>query len=112
MPHPPATPISQESVQPLLPSSYPTMGSGLADHKLAVAGIARNELWMKKCDFAMWEDRDTIKGIGTNSPHHVSSSVSVKEITPRAHAEAYQRSGVHTRFPQDGADQTSVPDVT
>jgi len=61
MPHPPATPLSQESDRPLLPSSYNPMGSGLADHDLAVAGTARNELWMKECDFAIWEDRDTIE---------------------------------------------------
>jgi len=82
--HPPATPHSQESVQPLPPSSYPTMRGGLADHELAADGIARIEPWTK-CDFAMLEDRGTMRGLGINGPHHVLSSVSVKETASRTH---------------------------
>ena len=37
MPHPPVTPLSQESGQPLSPSTYNTMGDGLVDHEPAVA---------------------------------------------------------------------------
>ena len=85
--HPPATPPSQESVQPLPPSSYPTMGGGLVDHELAADGIARNEPWTKR-DFDMFTFRS------------------------RAHAEASQRSGVHTRFADDGVDQASVSVVS
>ena len=87
MPHPPATPLSQEYGQPLPPSSYPTMGGGLVDHELAADRIARNEPWTKR-DFDMFTFRS------------------------RAHAEASQRSGVHTRFPDDGVDQASVPAVS
>jgi len=108
---PPVTPLSQESGQPLPPSSYPTMGGGLADHELAVDGIARIEPWTKR-DFAMLEDRDTMRGLGINGPHHVSSSVLVKETAPRAQAEASQRSSCHTRFPEGGVDQTSVSAVS
>ena len=109
--HPPATPPSQESVQPLLPPSYPTMESGPADHDLTVAGIARIEPWTKR-DFAMLEGRDTMRGLGINGPHHVSSSVLVKETASRAQAESSQRSSGHTRFPEDGVNQTSVSAVS
>ena len=111
MSHPSAIPPSQESVQPLLPSSYLTMGSGPADHDLTVAGIERIEPWTKR-DFAMLEDRDTMRGLGINGPHHVSSSVLVKETASRAQAEASQRSSGHTRFPEDAVDQTSVSAVS
>ena len=87
MTHPPATPLSQENVQPLPPSSYPTMGGGLVDNELAADGIARNEPWTKR-DFDMFTFRS------------------------RAHAEASQRSGVHTRFTEAGVDQASVPAVS
>ena len=87
MSHPPVTPLSQESGQPLPPSSYPTMGGGLVDHELAADGIARNEPWTKR-DFDMFTFRS------------------------RAHAEASQRSGVHTRFTDDDVDQASVSVVS
>ena len=84
MPHPPATPLPQESVQPLQPSSYPTMGGGLADHDPAAAGTGGSEF------------------------SHASEDFDMFTFTSRAHAEVSQRSGVHTRFPEDGVDQTSV----
>ena len=86
-PRTPATPPPQESVQPLPPISYPTMGGGLADHELAVDGIARIESRTTR-DFDMFT------------------------FTSRAHAEASQRSGVHTRFADDGVDQASVSVVS
>ena len=87
MSHPPATPLSQESVQPLPPSSYHTMGGGLADHELAADGSARIEPRATR-DFDMFT------------------------FTSRAHAEVSQRSGVHTRFTDDGVDQASVSVVS
>ena len=83
------------------------MGSGLDDHDPAVAGSARNELWMKESDLT-WEDRDIMRGLGINSLHHVSSSVLVEEMKSRAYGRAYvevlRKSGVHTRFTKDGVD--------
>ena len=81
--HPPATPPSQESVQPLPDFT----------------GVPH-------C--SKWEDRDTMRGLGTNFPHHVSSAVSNKEMASRALARFFPKSGAHTWFPEDGADQTSV----
>ena len=47
-------------------------------------------------------------GLSINGLHHVSSSVSVKEMKSRAYgrgyAEALRKSGVHTRFTEDGVD--------
>ena len=88
MSHPSATPLSQESDRPLLPSSYNPMGSGLADHDLAVAETAWNELWMWDSNFS-WEDREIMRGLGINGPHHVPSSMSVKEMKSRAYGRAY-----------------------
>ena len=34
----------------------------------------------------------------------MSSSVSVKEMVSRAYAEALRKSGVHTRFTEEGVD--------
>ena len=82
--HPPATPLPQESAQPLPPSSHNTMGGGLADHELAAAATGGSEF------------------------SHASEDFDMFTFTSRAHAEASQRSGVHTRFPEDGIDQTSV----
>ena len=87
------------------------MGGGLADHELAVDGIARIEPWTKR-DFAMLEDRDTMRGLGISGPHHVSSSVLVKETASIAQAEVSQRSSGHTRFTDDDVDQASVSVVS
>ena len=139
--HPPATPLPQENVQPLRPSSYHTMGGGLADHELAVAATGGSESshasededefgrwevpqlpWTPPSQekvqplpdftrvphFSEWEDRDIMRGLGINFPHHVSSTVATKEIAPRALARFFPKSGAHTRLPEDGADQTSV----
>ena len=108
MPHPPATPLSQESDRPpLLPSSYHPMGSGLADHDLAVAETAWNELWMWDSNFS-WEDREIMRGLGINGPHHVSCSISVQEMKSRAYGRAYaevlRKRGAHTRLTEDGVD--------
>ena len=35
---------------------------------------------------------------------HVSSSVSIKEIVSRAYVKALRKSGVHTRFTEEGVD--------
>ena len=43
MPHPPVTPLLQESGQPLPPSSDQPMGGGLADHEPAAAGTGGSE---------------------------------------------------------------------
>ena len=55
-----------------------------------------------------WEARDRMRGLGINSAHHVSSSVSFEVLKSRAYAEAYadapRKSGVHTRFTEDGVD--------
>ena len=55
-----------------------------------------------------WKDRDIMRGLGINSLHHVSSSVSFKELKSRAYGKAYaealRKSGVHTRFTEDGVD--------
>ena len=123
MSHPPATPLPQESAQPLPPSSYPTMGGGLADHELAVAATGGSESSHASDDefgrwevsqlpstppsqenvrplpdftglphCSEWEDRDTMRGLGINFPHHVSSTVPNKELASRALAEIYRRS--------------------
>ena len=55
-----------------------------------------------------WEDRDTMRGLGINFPHHVSNTISNKEITSRALAKFFPKRAAHTRFPEDGVDQTSV----
>ena len=58
-----------------------------------------------------WEDRGTMRGLGINFPHHVSSAVSNKELASRALAEISalrRKSGGYTRFPDNGVDQTSV----
>ena len=55
-----------------------------------------------------WEARDRMRGLGINSAHHVSSSVSFAVLKSRAYAEAYpdapRQSGVHTRFTEVDAD--------
>ena len=117
------------------------MGGGLADHELAVAATGGSESshasedefgrWevsqlpstppsqenVQPLPFtgvphcSKWEDRDTMRGLGINFPHHVSSTVSNKELASRALAEISalrRKSGAHTRFPEDGVDQTSV----
>ena len=78
----PSTPPSQENVQPLPFTGVPHCSK--------------------------WEDRDTMRGLGINSPHHVSSAVPYEELASRALARSFPKSGAHTRFPEDGADQTSV----
>ena len=139
MSHPPATALPHESAQPLQPSSYPTMGGGLADHELAVAATGGGEsshasedefepwevsqplatppsqdIVQPLPDFtgvphcSKWEDRDAMRGLGISFPHHVSSTVSNEEIASRVFARFFPKSGAHTRFPEDGADQTSV----
>jgi hypothetical protein len=35
------------------------------------------------------EDREIMKGLGINGPHHVPSSMSVKEMKSRAYGRAY-----------------------
>ena len=104
---PPVIPLSTESDRPLLPSSNHSMGSGLADHDSDVLGVTREELWMDERDLK-WEARDRMRGLGINSAHHVSSSVSFAVLKSRAYAEAYpdapRQSGVHTRFTEDHAD--------
>ena len=81
--HPPATPPSQESVQPLPDFT----------------GVPH-------C--SKWEDRDTMTRLGINFPHNVLSKGSNEEIASRVFARFFPKSGAHTRFPDDGADQTSV----
>ena len=112
-----------KSVQPLPPSS---MGGG-ASH----AGEDEDELGRYEVsqlpstppsqgnvqplpDFARvphcseWEDRDIMRGLGINSPHHVSHTLPIKDKASWALARFFPKSGAHTRFPEDGADQTSV----
>ena len=59
-----------------------------------------------------WEDRDIMRGLGINSPHHVSHTLSIKDKASWALARFFPKSGAHTRFPEDGADQTSVSVVS
>ena len=82
----PSTPPSQENVQPLPDFT----------------GVPH---------YSEWKDRDTMRGLGIYFPHHVSSTVSNKELASRALAKIctlWRESGAHTRFPEDGVDQTSV----
>ena len=62
-----------------------------------------------------WKGRDIMRGFGINNPHHVSSSVSFKEMNSRAYGKAYvealRKSGVRTRFTEDGVDGLAMPRV-
>ena len=63
-----------------------------------------------------WEDRDIMRGLGINSPHHVSHTLSIKDKASWALARFFPKSGahksgaskamsgVHTRFREDGGD--------
>ena len=111
------------------------MGGSLADHDPVAAGTEGSEfnhasedatstavyphaspsttstpsLAIHPC--SAWEDRDKMRGLVINFPHHLSSIVSNKEPTPRALSEIsalLRKSGAHTRFPEDSVDQTSV----
>ena len=118
-PRPPATPLPQESVQPLPPSS---MGGGASHAGEDEDEFGRYEVSQLPStppsqgnvqplpDFtrvphcSKWEDRDTMRGLGINSPHHVSSTVSYEELASRALAEINalrRKSGAHMRFPED-----------
>ena len=79
----PSTPPSQENVRPL-------------------PDFAR----IPHC--SKWEDRDTMRGLGINFPHHVSNTIPNTDIASRALAKFFPKRAAHTRFPEDGVDQTSV----
>ena len=102
--HPPANPPSQESDQLLPPSSYNTMGGGLAEHEPAVAATGGSEF------------RDASKDASKDESEPLTSSqkkrIKRKASKAKRDAEVSQRSGVHTRFPEDGVDQTSVLPVS
>jgi len=102
--HPPAIPPSQDSAQPLPPSSNNTMGGGLAEHDPAVAATGGSE------------SRDASKDASKDESEPLTSSkkkrIKRKASKAKRDAEVSQRSGVHTRFPEDGVDQTSVLPVS
>ena len=102
--HPPAIPPSQDSAQPLPPSSNNTMGGGLAEHEPAVAATGGSEF------------RDASKDASKDESEPLTSSqkkrIKRKASKAKRDAEVSQRSGVHTRFPEDGVDQTSVLPVS
>ena len=87
--HPPANPPSQESDQLLPPSSYNTMGGGLAEHEPAVAATGGSEF------------RDASKDASKDESEPLTSSqkkrIKRKASKAKRNAEASQRSGVHTR---------------
>ena len=100
MPHPPTPPLPQESAQPLSPSTYNTMGDGLVDHDPAVAEDVGSE-----SSHASKDEREPL----TSSQ---KKRIKKKANKAKRDAEVSQRSGVHTRFPDAGVDQTSVLSVS
>jgi hypothetical protein len=143
MSHPPTTSLPQESAQLLSPSTYHTMGDGLADHEPAVAETGGSEFRNASKD-ASKDESETLtpsqkkrikrkarkakrdaevsqrSGVHTRSERVLRTSPRRKateaELAASARADIMllrkQKSGVHTRFPEDGADQTSVLPVS
>lgn len=100
MSHPPATPLSQERVQPLPPPSKHPIGGGLVDHELVVAGNGGSELSVVNKD--------------ASKPLTPSQKKRIKQKASKAKrdAEDSQKSGVHTRLTEDAVDQSSVSGVS
>jgi len=98
--HPPAIPPSQGSAQPLPPSTYNTMGGGLAGHELVVAGNGGSEL--------------SVVSKVASKPLTPSQKKRIKQRASKAKrdAGASQKSGFHMRFTEDGVDQSSVSVVS
>ena len=142
--HPPAIPPSQESAQPLPPSSYNTMGGGLAEHEPAVAATGGSEFRNASKD-ASKDESETLtpsqkkrikrkeskakrdaevsqrSGVHTRServlrtsPRRKATEAELAAASARADImqRRKQKSSVHTRFPEDGADQASVLPVS
>ena len=80
------------------------MGGGPADHEPALAATGGSEL------------RDASKDASKDerAPLTPSQKKRIKKKASKAKrdAEASQRSGVHTRFTEDGVDQSSVSVVS
>ena len=145
MSHPPTTSLPRKSAQPLSPSTYKTMGDGLADREPAVAATGGSELRDARKD-ASKDESETLtpsqkkrikrkackakrdaevsqrSGVHTRSERVLRTSPRRKltEAETKLQAIEYadimrqrkQKSGVHTRFPEDGVDQTSVLPVS
>ena len=91
--HPPANPPSQESGQPLSPSTHQTMGDGLADREPAVAATGGSEF------------RDASKDASKDESETLTSSQKkrLKRKESKAKRVAEEKApkamrGVHTRF--------------
>jgi len=76
------------------------MGGGLVDHEHVVAGNGGSELSVVSKD--------------ASKPLTPSQKKRIKQKASKAKrdAEASQKSGVHTRFTEDGVDQSSVSVVS
>merc|ERR1711966_570389 len=93
MSHPPTTSLPRKSAQPLSPSTYQTMGDGLADREPAVAATGGSDL------------RDASKDASKDESERLTSSQKkrIKKKVRKAKRAAEEKAskamcGVHTRF--------------
>merc|ERR1711966_197212 len=89
MSHPPTTSLPRKSAQPLSPSTYQTMGDGLADREPAVAATGGSEL--------RDASKDESETLTSSQKKRIKRKVSkakraAEEKAPKAVC------GVHTRF--------------
>ena len=91
--HPPANPPSQESGQPLSPSTHQTMGDGLADREPAVAATGGSEFR----DASKDASKDESKTLTSSQKKRIKRKESKAKRVAEEKAPKATR-GVHTRF--------------
>ena len=113
--HPPANPPSQESGQPLSPSTHQTMGDGLADREPAVAATGGSEFRDASKDASKDESEPLTSSQKKRIKRKARKASKAKRVAEEKAPKAM--CGVHTRFhemkPCDDEDSdTSIVDFS